>query len=195
MPWLLQEESGWEHCSLPQFSNTCADFPISCWCGCSKLHLLLYGNLPLSWVILVPIYWAFSSICYLKKRSDGKSWTQHWWRTHYWFMLWHNSVVGRLLQIITWMLSSSKWKEEGIWKLYLCISSTALHLFAEDSIQALSYSKTVQPHNQFRVLHASRLNALGLLLICRGFNLPLGLALHGSFGIPSSSALVLTNCK
>lgn len=30
MPWFLHEESGWEHCSLPQFFNTCANFSISC---------------------------------------------------------------------------------------------------------------------------------------------------------------------
>lgn len=28
-------------------------------------------------IILVPIFWGFYYICYLKKRSDDKSWTQH----------------------------------------------------------------------------------------------------------------------
>lgn len=93
------------------------------------------------------------------------------------------------------MLLSSKWKEEDILKLYLCVSSSAFHLFAGDSIQILSYSRTVKPNNQFWVLPISHLNALRLLLICSGFNLPLGLALHGSSGILSSSSLILTNYK
>lgn len=85
-----------------------------------------------------------------------------------------------------WMLSFWKWKKNNISKLYPCISSSVFPLFAEHLIQILSYSRTVKPSNQFWVLHIFHLNALCFLLICSGFNLSLGLALHGSSGILSS---------
>lgn len=70
--------------------------------------------------------------------------------------------------------------------MYPCISSSVFLLFAEHLIQILSYSRTAKPNNQFWVLHIFHLNALCFLLICSGFNLSLGLALHGSSGILSS---------
>lgn len=84
-----------------------------------------------------------------------------------------------------WILQSWKWKK-NISKLYPCISSSVFPLFAKHLIQILSYSRTVKPNNQFWVLHIFHLNALCFLLICSGFNLSLGLALHGSSGILST---------